>query len=677
MIKRGWSVYVVLSLCFVLLIGMASAEIFISQPDTLYNFGDRFSVDVSVSSITDSSGFLEVSLVCGMKVVPMFMSPYSLKADEDRSVTIEGKLDKFLVGNVTGEDCYLSALYMGESFQSQKFSLSNRVDVYLDIENFVLDPGQTFSVGGSAVKENGESLEGFVEVFGESLGLSLSAEVGNGTFNFDVEAPGDAASGAHTMSVRVYEKDGNGEIINEGVSEGSVSVNQIVKKVELQMEKQEIIPGEPLKYSVRAYDQAEQEAGKEVTVTIYGPDGVEVEKHVVNTGADLELPTEYSSVSGYWDIEATLSDFNPKESFFVKELPRIQSEFVNETLQVENFGNALYEGAIEFKIGEEQEIKEVVLNPGEKKSYKLSAPDGDYNVGVKAAGQEVTDLGSAALTGRVISVDEISDRSFIWIISVLVFVLILAMVILYLVKKKLKGDGSKMIKPKGAGVSKLLHVMKKDAPDHTVHLEHEKKIASAATTTNIDQGHKEEATVIALKLKNYSALQKNKGKYGPLSAVESALMDVKKKGVKVYVSGDYRVMVLSKSMTHKEDNAYLGVTMAHDIKQVLDNHNHGKDLKIDYGIGSNIGEMIIEKVGGRFKFVSLGNVMAMAKNIADSSRGGILLSSALHRKLASTVKCDKTSNGHWKVRRIINREKHTDFVKGFVKRQKEEGQHKK
>ena len=55
---------------------------------------------------------------------------------------------------------------------------------------------------------------------------------------------------------------------------------------------------------------------------------------------------------------------------------------MNDTLLVTNVGNVPYRKAIQIVIGNEIEIKELNLEVGQSKQFRLLAPDGDYKISV-------------------------------------------------------------------------------------------------------------------------------------------------------------------------------------------------------------------------------------------------------------------------------------------------------
>ncbi|MFH1290914.1 MAG: hypothetical protein ABIH92_05940, partial [Nanoarchaeota archaeon] len=73
--------------------------------------------------------------------------------------------------------------------------------------------------------------------------------------------------------------------------------------------------------------------------------------------------------------------------------------------------------------------------------------------------------------------------------------------------------------------------------------------------------------------------------------------------------------------------------------------------KIEFGIGINTGQLIIEEKEGKFKFISLGNTITTAKKISQQSISNILLSDAFHEKTRGKIRSLKLPGQNlWKTR---------------------------
>src|SRR3989344_9409527 len=91
--------YLVL-LVLLALVHLSSAEIIISQPNSIYNKGDDFDLSIKLTtSSEDVSDFLKANLVCEDEIIELYKSPVSLDAGEEKEIEISTTLGKFLVGS--------------------------------------------------------------------------------------------------------------------------------------------------------------------------------------------------------------------------------------------------------------------------------------------------------------------------------------------------------------------------------------------------------------------------------------------------------------------------------------------------------------------------------------------------------------------------------------------------
>ena len=105
--KKSVFIYIIL---LSLIIPLASAEISFSQPNSVYNLGDDFSIILGVSSNVDTNSFLIVSLVCSdddlnatnQNKIEIYRSATSVKAFEKNSSDISLKFDNSLINNLEG-----------------------------------------------------------------------------------------------------------------------------------------------------------------------------------------------------------------------------------------------------------------------------------------------------------------------------------------------------------------------------------------------------------------------------------------------------------------------------------------------------------------------------------------------------------------------------------------------
>jgi len=177
------------------------------------------------------------------------------------------------------------------------------------------------------------------------------------------------------------------------------------------------------------------------------------------------------------------------------------------------------------------------------------------------------------------------------------------------------------------------------------------------------KGHKSNATVLVVKIKNKLGENEKKSLEGAMEAVYS------KRGA-VYEQGDYIFAIFSPLMTKTETNEVVAAIAGQQIVEVLNEHNRKFREKIDFGISINSGQIINKMEQGKLKFTAMGNFVVAAKRMAESANKQVLLSKESFQKAGSVVKAEKLSDGMvYDLRRVVDSEKNNKFIQGFLERQ--------
>lgn len=527
--------------------------------------------------------------------------------------------------------------------ETEKSEESGEIDESADEESIELE-----------IEEEGVQREPFI------LG-SVVSEVVDGVFSINFIVPDNTPPGSYNVKVRVYDQDRYGNILNEGEVFSILNIRQIIRSLEIHFNGSSIVPGNEFVFRPVVYDQADNEAEGELEIKIEKPDSSVFMDKILKASESYSIFIETNYTPGYWKIRGKIGEIETERTLLVEELEMISSFVENGTLIIKNTGNVLFDKFVEISIGEVSEIKQLRLEVGESRRFRLSAPDGEYKIKI-TDGSEVQDLGVSFLTGRAISIDEIGGffAENIWML-ILLFIVVILVVILFVILKKLKKGPSAKI-PKLVGAINTSAVAKSYKPLLPVEKPWEQ---------TIDSGRKQEAALISLKIKNFEEI-----KNLPISKrttafqrIDDALLGAKSAGAKIYVDGEYRIIIFSQ-MLIKGDYDIKSIKIARDIEEILNRHNKTSETKINYGVGVHSGDMAVEEKEGKIKFVSLGNTVAIAKRISEISDSEVLISEQLRKKTLGKLKADK-KNGFWSVKEITDREQYDDFVSKFLNRQKE------
>jgi len=193
------------------------------------------------------------------------------------------------------------------------------------------------------------------------------------------------------------------------------------------------VPGETIDFKVVLYNNSNNKINREVGFEIQNYYTDVMQKGVVESGEGVSFKLPENAIRGHWAIIARYNGLEEKVLFNVMELEKIDIKLEGDKLIINNIGNIPYTKSIQISIGVHKETALVPLGVGETKEIKLTG-DGVYNVKV-SDGNEENDLvfRGVSLTGNVVGLEKISDKSFFGknpLISLFLFVIIVAVIVI-------------------------------------------------------------------------------------------------------------------------------------------------------------------------------------------------------------------------------------------------------
>lgn len=648
------------------LISSVSAEIFLDQPSSIYNLGDQVTFSATVDSLSDN--FFDMALNCdGSSVVIThdILSSTIIK----KSFT----LSSAFIGPLKGS-CYVSANYGSSSVQSQSFTISDKTDAFIELDKKDVNPSDNIVIKISATKANGKPVNGYATVTFIQAGISLDLPVVNGVVIYNFSLPKNMPSGAYSIKTKVYEKDKQGNIINDVSLENNVFVKQEARKVEISINDQEAIPGEAYKFKIIVYDQTDQVINTQVRYSLLNGDDAKISDLLVNSNDEVVVDIASSETPGYRTIIASFGDLTNKRFFYIPQVERVSFEIINSTLIITNTGNVPYRKNVEVGIGGNKEIVDIKLDVGQSSSYNLQAPSGDYDISA-TDGVASFSAGGVALTGNAIRIVDIANDSSLLTRYSLVWLFILGVLGLFIYGVS-KGLGKQKFFSYMPSLSSLKRVIKGDkfgntdysAPNISTIKSSDVTIGrilpKEAQHSLVIKGVKEPCSVVAVKISDKLKVDKS-----TISSISSQITSLKGS---VYSDNDFVIGIFAPSATRTFKNENSALRVCEGIKSVLSSNKN-----IVFGIGVNHGDLVVEidKITKKLKFTSIGPTISLAKKLADSSKGEVFLSSNIYRRVASSVKAKKTSGTleAYELSSMVNRDDNSKFLESFKARNQYSG----
>ncbi|MBS3090941.1 hypothetical protein J4217_00655 [Candidatus Pacearchaeota archaeon] len=671
--KRGiMSVLLVFALILVLAMPLISASItFDNQTSTIYNLGDDFSITATISQSSTTNSFFSTKLSCpsNSNDVEIFRAPYKILSGEQKTLTIEAKLEQSLISNLKGQ-CIIKGEYSTDVATSNPFEITNEVIISSNVNVTEFNPGETISIDGTAIKKNNAPLEGFVHVALSELGIDIEQPVASGEFAITFDIPKNAKAKSYILGLEVYEKDEFNETTNSGSSSLTFNINQIATELEIATNLQQIKPGQELTYSISLADQSgENIPDKDITLIITKPDKSIAESKILKSGESGSFATQADSTAGIWTLDVTIENLTSQRLFAIEELASASFSLVNDTLYIQNNGNVPYRKTIDILIGENKTLKQDLDIPlAGVAQFKLSAPEGEYEIKVNT-GETTESLGKAYLTGRAIdaqSLKEIAGSRYaigFWI----ALILVLAWIV-FRYYRKTRSPAYKGSSPASfASPIKVSSNVPSTQP--TSGSSGKSTSPNAVIASSINQGDKQDCLVIALKIRNLETIKESKS--NAMESISLALAKARELKASVYEQNEFRIMVIPKS-TAKEELALTGAKLVKSIDSLLTEHNKKYTQKISYGIGANIGELIVERIQGKFKFSQIGNTIQTARKIAEIAKEEALISEKIRNQAMKDIKVERKGD-YWTISMIKDHSAHSEFINRFMNRNKLSG----
>ncbi len=679
--KKGiWLLAGFIFLIAIFSINTISAEIMLSQPKSIYNLGDTIELNTVIKPSQQASGFFELNLYCGNESKNFYREPLSLEAEEEKQITSSLSLTRSFLGNLIGQ-CKIKARFLAEERESQGFEITDKLNVVLNIDSMSVEAGEEIILRGTAIRGNGEDVEGFVEISVENIDLKVIRAVNEGAFEINFSFPENTKASNYILNARVYEKSLEEET-NTGEAKLTLNIKKKPSKIEISILKQNIVPGENLTFSPIIYDQANEQVAGEVSARIYDSyDGI-IFQNIIGSGEKKSIYLETNSSPGYWRIEASGLGLEAKRLFYVEELEKARFEIINDTLIITNTGNVVYRRAIQISIGEVVEIKNLDLDIGESKKLRLVAPEGNYVIRI-SDGKESEVFGDVFLTGKAIGVEDIrgtfstvTKYPIIWIFLIAVLGIFIVMLIQRLGKKRFVAYPVKAKEVEVSGAKRsmrdFLGKRGRKGKEKRVRIEKEGDIKvtgvpGKAEHTLVLKGRKEKTGILTVKIKEMNIMKKI-----ARETIDQIFKEIVDNKGTIYETGDYIIGIFSSATTKTFDNEMLAVKIARQVNELLKEHNRKFREKMVYGISLNSGELIVKKEKDGLRFTSIGSTINLAKKIAEIADSEVLLSEPLQQRVMSQIKSEKEVRqgvNVYHIKRIVDRDKHKGFIFDFLSRQ--------
>ncbi|MEX0932855.1 MAG: adenylate/guanylate cyclase domain-containing protein [Candidatus Pacearchaeota archaeon] len=689
-----WRIF---ALFFALLfVPFLSADIIISQqPLEIYNLGDILETSVTLTTNEGIYDFLQISILCNNHEERLPKEQINLQANNQIVIEKSIFLIKKFIGSSLGV-CQIKASLDDSPQQvvfSNDFEISNNLVIKSEIEDKQYGPGEKVLVKGTATKANGKPVEGLINLslsFGIQKGnlsekRTYQGTINNGHFSVELDLNKQLEAGVYTLNMDGYERDPLDVITNIGSDSQEIVVKQIPTSLGVVFETPEVSPGTNVRVKGILYDQSGEKIESMVILTIKDRNNKILEQIELGTDEFFEYPIAYNQVPEEWSAVAVSNKLTSEGKFNIIEKEDVDVKIANETLILKNLGNIFYNKTLLIKLGDETINLNPFLEVDETKKYSLSAPDGEYELSVISPDGENKITGNFVLTGKSVSVKEISDFG-------IVFVYPLAWIFIFLVL----GFMGYMVYRKGwknTILGKLnFRRHENSSKEDVVEIpsekkgHHEEKYHHMSKDTNLIKdsrmkaemslsmkGHKQKADLINFKIRNFSEVKHNEK---IVEDIIGKIVDIAEENhAHIYENQGNIFFIFAPIVTKTFKNERRALKVSYKLLELVKGHNKLSKQKIKFGISINSGDLMVSLENKNIlKFMAFGHLLLDSKRLASISEGEeVYLSKSVKEAIMSGVKTKKVESGNveaYLVEEIKkdNPEEHKKFLSEFVKR---------
>lgn len=172
----------------------------------------------------------------------------------------------------------------------------------------------------------------------------------------------------------------------------------------------ESISDNNLPISVSLFDEKNNAIKSNVMVTLKDAEGSGIIKNTILANQPTEINLGENPRAGLWSITAEYQNIKVTGSFAIETNEKVEFRVQDDKLIIKNVGNTRYSKDIDIKIGNTVGTKKVNLGIGEETSFKLLAPEENYNI-IVTDGKTTLTKNNVALTGNFVGIlDEKVDN---------------------------------------------------------------------------------------------------------------------------------------------------------------------------------------------------------------------------------------------------------------------------
>jgi len=319
-------------LLVLLTLNIVSGTIIIDElVKTEYKIGEKIDLAVTINTVYEGQLFLSATIHCPSNNLNFFKIPMDIK--ENNYIDIPPIIiNKDYIG--TCEIKFKILDTEDNSLESEKIEnieIKNKLDLEFSTDKESYKPGETIIIEG--ISEKGAYLRMILEE-GNNILKEKNKTLANNQFSLTLGLSNSISSGPKEIIVAVEDEYGNKAQLSS-----DITISQIPKSITINLETNEINPGENITIGASIIDQSDLVIFSEISYRIFDPNSNIIEsltsKESISLGPETPIPGEYI-------IKATYKNLEDTTKFSITELREINFTIFEGIITVENLGNVRY-----------------------------------------------------------------------------------------------------------------------------------------------------------------------------------------------------------------------------------------------------------------------------------------------------------------------------------------------
>ncbi|MBI2138047.1 hypothetical protein HYU13_00525 [Candidatus Woesearchaeota archaeon] len=348
-----------------------------------FNLGETIPLAFTLNLDMEAETLVRVVLACPGRELLYYVSPqrmergmiYAIDAPPVRALDEGICVERISVESLDGNTLALHT--------SKEFIVSSLLNLSVTADKSQVEPGSFIKISGTVSRQHSPVDKATVAIeFQES---QFTTQIEDSAFSFDLQVEGNSKSGVHPLIVKVNDSFGNSHAAGK-----DILVVQIPASLEPGISQAALKANEVLKVSPMVFDQAHDQVGSEVNITLvkgrFLLSDITLWKTSVVSGSAAEFLVNVSIKPDTYSLSVQSGSLLRESNITVVPTAEISSQIVGNAVIIKNIGNIPYNNKTTIYLdkgnGSIVLSKKVQLEVGEDVSFNLSeeVPPGNYTV---------------------------------------------------------------------------------------------------------------------------------------------------------------------------------------------------------------------------------------------------------------------------------------------------------